>query len=605
MAVERKVRRTQAITPSGVGAIIDVLGESFVAEDVSRWRGRRHVLRGSQRIAARLGVDELRTPPAMESLGDGLPFYRFPEWLFCGRCRAMSRWHPRKETPGQPPRCDRCQHRPPRLVPMRFIAVCGNGHLCDVDWRRWAHSGPGRSREQRQCGVVDLQFCHVPGVGGGLESLQIRCATCESARDLSELTQINSLSRIGVRCPGRQPWQRNSEAQECDQDLVVVQRGASNVYFPEIVSAIDLPPDSAWASWGGPEGRIEHNENFKILLSKPEHQLADQLISLIASEEHVTDGQVRQVLAQKLGRPAAPAPSGGVADLPREEWQALTNPAETFDPRDNFIARRTAFPSPAGHRSLEPVADALAGIIADVILVDRLREIRVLRGFRRHTMNRMVPADLGRAGFLPAVEIFGEGVFIRFNEERIADWAETLEVMQRCGVLRSRLAASFRSRLIEHDLSPRLVLLHTFAHLLMRQLAFSAGYSSSSLRERLYCAESSDGAPMAGVLIYTAAGDSEGTLGGLVRLGEADRLVPAIAAALATAQWCSLDPVCRESTAQGPDGLSLAACHACALASETSCVMGNVLLDRLMVVDEEFGFLREPLAALLQTRALT
>jgi hypothetical protein len=95
---------------------------------------------------------------------------------------------------------------------------------------------------------------------------------------------------------------------------------------------------------------------------------------------------------------------------------------------------------------------------------------------------------------------------------------------------------------------------------------------------------------------------SEGTLGGLARLGEADRLVPALAAALGTAQWCSLDPVCREATAQGPDGLSLAACHACALASETSCVMGNVLLDRALVVDGDLGFLREPLAILLDTR---
>ena len=167
-----------------------------------------------------------------------------------------------------------------------------------------------------------------------------------------------------------------------------------------------------------------------------------------------------------------------------------------------------------------------------------------------------------------------------------------------------RLAGSHRARWLPPDVSPRLVLLHTFAHLLMRQLSFSAGYASSALRERLYAADPADTAPTAGVLIYTAAGDAEGTLGGLARLGEADRLVPALAATLGAARWCSSDPVCREATAQGPDGLSLAACHACALASETSCVLGNVLLDRALVIDDDLGFLREPLTALLDTSTL-
>jgi hypothetical protein len=486
---------------------------------------------------------------------------------------------------------------------MRFIAVCGNGHLDDVDWRRWAHSGT-RGRDPRQCGSTDLRFCHVPGVGGGLESLEVRCGKCDAARNLGELPGPDSLVRIGQRCSGRQPWQINADAQDCDEKPVVLQRGASSVYFPEVVSAIDLPPDSDWSTWGGPDGRIEHNDNFRLLLTNPEHPLREGLIGAVAEEADVPADRVRLVLAQKLGR-AVPFPTsgGGVDDLPREEWQALTSPPRTYDPRDHFVARETDFPSTDGHRSLGPVAEALSPYLHQVVLVDRLREIRVLRGFRRHTMNRTVPADLGRnAEFLPAMEIFGEGVFIRFNEEQVVRWSAEPQVLERCALLRRRLAASLRAKWLLQDVSPRLVLLHTFAHLLMRQMSFSAGYSSSSLRERLYAAEPADGSPMAGVLIYTAAGDSEGTLGGLARLGEADRLAPVLAATLATAQWCSLDPVCREATAQGPDGLSLAACHACALSSETSCVMGNVLLDRILVVDEDLGFLRAPLDVLLDTR---
>ncbi len=104
---------------------------------------------------------------------------------------------------------------------------------------------------------------------------------------------------------------------------------------------------------------------------------------------------------------------------------------------------------------------------------------------------------------------------------------------------------------------PAHLLIHSFAHLLIRQLAFECGYDSSSLRERLYV--SHDPAhPMAGLLIYTASGDSEGTLGGLVRQGEPGRLDATVKAALANAAICSSDPLCIESEGQGTNALNRA-----------------------------------------------
>lgn len=588
MKPERVVRRSQAISPFGVGAIMDMLGESFVAEDASRWRGPREPVH-APRIAAHFKTSELRTPPGSDRAGAALPYFRFPQWLFCGTCRQMNRWSPRQEKTGNAPRCAVCPRRP-TLVPMRFVAVCGNGHLDDVDWRRWAHSR-ATDRNQKQCGTPSLEFRHLPGVGGGLESVQVRCRTCKAHRDLRELVAPEAMARVGVRCSGRQPWQYPSEAVTCEETPVVTQRGASSVYFPEVVSAIDLPPDSDWSSRGSLESRIEYNENFKLVLAHPQHPLIDNLISITAQDSGVDESTVRRVLSRKLGQPVTAGDTGD-DDLPRAEWQALTSPTEDHDPQDNFITRRAAFPSPHGHGNLHNFAVTLSRDVRDVVLVERLREIRVLQGFRRHTMKQRVPAHLGqRQDFLPAIEVFGEGVFIRLDEERVAAWAQEVEVHQRCEPLRKRLAQSFRAKWLTSDVTPRLILVHTFAHLLMRQMAFAAGYSSSSLRERLYAAEPTDDhTGMAGILIYTAAGDSEGTLGGLARLGEADRLVPLVAAAFNSAQWCSLDPVCRESLAQGPDGLSLAACHACSLASETSCVLGNLLLDRMLVADERFSF---------------
>jgi hypothetical protein len=94
-------------------------------------------------------------------------------------------------------------------------------------------------------------------------------------------------------------------------------------------------------------------------------------------------------------------------------------------------------------------------------------------------------------------------------------------------------------------------------------------------------------APMAGVLIYTAAGDAEGTMGGLVRMGRPGYLEPAIPGAVETALWCSADPVCMEigtQSGQSPDSCNLAACHNCCLVPETACEEFNRFLDRGVVV---------------------
>lgn len=171
--------------------------------------------------------------------------------------------------------------------------------------------------------------------------------------------------------------------------------------------------------------------------------------------------------------------------------------------------------------------------------------------------------------------------------------------MARVAPLASRFGALQEQRRLDaHEISPRFVLLHTLAHLLINQLTFDCGYSSASLRERLY-ASTDPHMPMAGVLIYTANGDSEGTMGGLVRMGKPGNIEPVIHKALLGAQWCSADPVCMEvgsQSGQGPDSCNLAACHSCALVPETACEEFNRFLDRGLVVgtpdDPSLGFFR-------------
>ncbi len=130
----------------------------------------------------------------------------------------------------------------------------------------------------------------------------------------------------------------------------------------------------------------------------------------------------------------------------------------------------------------------------------------------------------------------------------------------------------------------RFVLLHTLSHLLIRQVALECGYGSSSIRERLYVGTPAE--PATGVLLSTAASDSEGTLGGLVALGAPRILRRLLDQALEDARRCSSDPLCAEHVPVEPsETLHAAACHACLFASETSCEANNRWLDRAMVVD--------------------
>lgn len=142
------------------------------------------------------------------------------------------------------------------------------------------------------------------------------------------------------------------------------------------------------------------------------------------------------------------------------------------------------------------------------------------------------------------------------------------------------------------------MLLHTLSHLLMREFALDCGYSASSIRERIYSAAGTD--PMAGILLYTAAPDSEGTLGGLVSLGRPDRLGRLLQQGFGHAAICTSDPTCAEHTPGelGDDHVHGAACHACMFASETSCERGNRYLDRAVLVPtvttSDLAFFRSP-----------
>ncbi|MFD4344190.1 DrmB family protein [Streptomyces coelicoflavus] len=609
-----RVRQSQTVVPFGVGAVFDIQGESFVATGIGDWppRGRQRV--ESARLASRLGVTGFYAAPATANDrfdvpdAPGAPYIRFPSWLFCGSCRRMKRWRIADEKPGQPPRCPSCS--PTRtLAPMRFVQICQAGHLSDVDWWFWAHSRRDAG-ERRRCEERDRLRFLVSERASGLEALSVTCTAkgCGASRDLLDI-----LGTHGMRCSGRNPWQRANERLECPRPVQIVQRTAGNLYYPIVHSALDIPESDAPAAHGDEAvvAKVREHDLWIPLCRVAATPRAAAFRTMIQEDTGADDALLDALIAEETGEAAQPSPGTPSSDpqtgparpdLSREEWAAFTAP--TPPATRDFALRETTL-GLAGE-SADPWA-ALDRRFGRIVLADRLREVRALSGFTRVSPDAtVVPADTARRlKWLPAVEVFGEGIFLSLNPAELAGWEADGAVRKRVSGMRADLDRSFQRDRLEAltgpGLAPRFVLLHTLAHLLIRQLSFESGYTTASLRERVYARPEQD---QYGILVYTAAGDAEGTLGGLVRQGEPSRLAETLLRMTEAAAWCSADPLCSEHTGQGFGNLNRAACHACALLPETSCETGNTLLDRTLVVGGEHvpGYL-EPIVTAARAAA--
>lgn len=578
--IRHDLRLSETISPFGVGAIIDVRGESLIAPDTSWWDRRVAPEIVCDRLVAQLGGGVLRQAPTHAGRASNntaaLLYWRFPAWRFCERCGKLS----------QLTRADKGKFRNVcdcggALVPMRYVAVCETGsHVQDIPWFMWAHRGndAGVTEEVRFCRAYkELRFERSSKHGEGLVSLRVVCTKCKRSRPLSELVTKDALLRDGVRCSGRQPWEpEEALAQPCESHLVGVQRGATGNYIAERVSALDIP--EAQSRSQEVVEKVRAHDLYRRLVDDNGGPKSDQIAGWIAEE---LDTSAEEVLAIAF---ASEEDSPSVMlDLKDGEWAAFVKKLENRRDRalGDFVVDGWAL------RDITSGPRELRALLAGVGQVRRVREVRALKGFRRHSAHAdFVRADLDRdpkhPPVYPSLELFGEGIFLQFDEQALSEWESHPAVRARAGILLERRAESDWAQRLDVP-EPRFVALHTLAHLLVRRLAFASGYSSASLQERIY-ANSDREDRTAGVLIYTAAGDAQGTLGGLVRLGDPNNLLPLLVAALDDADVCSNDPVCIESDRQGSSQLNLSACHGCALISETSCETGNRLLDRQLVL---------------------
>lgn len=586
-------RPSHLVTTAGIGAVIDLPSMSVIVRGLDAWSPERadpiaepRLLSEVQRV---LGpqIRGLRRAPWDPNDADsayarvGVPVAPFPRWVRCPRCHRLGPIDP----PGQfslvhryGRRPDlakwvhsRCPHQRQADVnkkacqPARFLVACEAGHLDDFPYVEFVHHG-------RPCGGPKLTMNDSASTLG--PRVTVRCEECDTSRNLQTAAGVKGRDSL-PRCRGRHPHLQRFE--ECGRPLRLMVLGSSNLWFSVTASAIHLPHSRTVTDLV--------TEHWPVLGAQPGPELVQMLVEGMPDLRELRAIPTTEVWAAIESLRAAGGPGDRddpVGDLRVAEWEMLARPT-TDRQDDDFRAQPAATPS--GHTVL----------LDQVVQVSRLRVVSALIGFTRLSApdrrdlspDNRLPISDRRLDWVPAVEQRGEGIFLQLHEDLVSRWETAADEHPRMQALREAYArwCANRARPPDPDFPvARYTLLHTLSHVLIRQVALECGYSSASIRERLYLGE--PGARTAGILLSTAASDSEGTLGGLVTLGEPRHLGRLLDLCFEDAERCSSDPLCAEHVPRPPnDDLHAAACHACLFASETSCEANNRWLDRAVLVD--------------------
>jgi hypothetical protein len=640
---ESPIRRGQLIVPFGSGSLyVGTDGVGMLAAGLDHWFKQETGQEADNieefsfhewRLEKRLNVNHFRNPPDYrDNRVPGkkfipldpnslltIPYLRFPTWSFCPVCKVLKKVGLSQFGNFQ---CtsESCQSKKRKndLIQVPIVTICENGHIDDFPWREWVH----RSVNNKCMEEVTFFSTGNPGLDG--QYLKCKCGKTrhlgsvltgnpkkENEKRIIETYLTKNLDKNNLfTCKGKQMWNGTEDPTSCGLHLKGSLRSSNNIYYALHEKCITVPSSDI----NIPEKLLSRfkndtalRETTKLILQYNDEKKWCQELrknDLSYKFEEFHDDQIFNTVKKVFKEESEPELN--IADNQTLNEFDLSEVSFKL-PEYNFMIKSNNLEELRNKNiPIDNYHKVFHKYFKSISIVKKLIETKALYGFTRidgnsnlklkdhKDMMRKNSSDF-KESWLPAIENSGEGIFIEFNYDKVIEFENRQSVIKR-----NKIFNSFSGRgenFSQYKATPRYMMLHTFSHILINALIFECGYGASSLQERIYCSDSPE-QQMAGVLIYTAATDSEGTMGGLVRNGQPGNLEKIMVNALKTSEWCSADPVCyeiAENGGQGPSSLNMAACHNCALVPETSCDQSfNSYLDRILlrgtVIDRSLGY---------------
>ncbi|OXB18442.1 hypothetical protein B0A80_20445 [Flavobacterium tructae] len=486
------------------------------------------------------------------------------------------------------------------LVQDNLVLICPHGHISDFPWSkflRWRKENPFEIYNpvdllgaQSCCNSPKIQINESNANSSGFDGKWIKCNSCSIGG-----TSLKGVMSIKIKCAGHRPWEVSTGDQSSyfgnnsvrgkdplnetcgSPHMRVALTTGNNLYFSRIRSSIYMPD------------KLFLDENTLEII-----KLKQDLEIFKASNDFeqcvITNNRIKEIqqnIPQELEDVKSVEDDETIYRF--QEFKALTNCNENeIDDKDLKIKDVS-----------NNLTNEIRKYFSRVLRIDNLKVTSAQLDFSRvepdsSESDKIKSKNIFRSKnenvlIYPVVENYGEGIFFAFNETLIDSFNCDFSRFESM-INKERNDYAFSATKYAIEKNWQLYLVHTFCHLIMREMEFRCGYPTASLSERIYVSNSEE-TKMYGLMIYTSEG-AEGSMGGLIAQSRKENINNLILSALKRATVCNSDPLCWESDGQGLFELNLASCFSCSLVSETSCEHRNIYLDRQILVNEDLGFFK-------------
>jgi hypothetical protein len=493
---------------------------------------------------------------------------------------------------------------------------------------------------QTCCPNPELKWSESTTKSEGYGSVYIECSNCGlgsgSSKEKPKIT-LEGINSLKPNCKGHKPWEidprnpeylpfekcyKNGDKENSDsEEMSVALVTANNTYYANGFSSLFIPMHLAEEKTEELYGALVRlNEKYLSECERREKQNR----GLRTKNEYWTSFDIEGFIYDDEG--LQPTNFEAFVEILKGEFLNKKEDESKIDFHENYrfqeykcFSQNTSFEGIKENKGLSfkdiDLNESLSEYFVKIQQVDEIKVTNIQFDFTRVKpkerivkVNENGDRDIQESSagqnifsiddkelfLLPANEILGEGIFFQFDNRKIEKWLEENNeiLMLRFSkyldneIQNGQQGAGTMQKLKNNGIKHFLI--HSFSHMMMRELEFSCGYPTASLKERLYISSNQEKL-MSGVLIYTAEG-SEGSMGGLVSQGEPKKILEIIKKGLERSINCSSDPLCWESEGQGIFDLNLSACFSCSLVAEPACEEMNLGLDRRVLVDDEFGY---------------